>query len=47
VEEEKKSWHKAAEATSKTLLFQLQVLRIQQLLMQDIIDRQKANIMQL
>jgi hypothetical protein len=43
----KNSWQKAAEAIDKTLLFQLQVLRIQQLLMQNIIDRQKVNVMQL
>jgi hypothetical protein len=50
LEEEKKSWQKATEAIDKTLLFQLQVLRIQQLLMQDMIDmidRQKVNVMQL
>jgi len=45
--EENNSWQNAAEATNKTLLFQLQVLRTEQLLMQDIIDRQKANVMQL
>jgi hypothetical protein len=47
LEEEKNSWQNAPEAIDKTLLFQLQVLRIQQLLMQDIVDGQKANGMQL
>jgi hypothetical protein len=47
LEEEENSWQKAADATNKTLLFHLQVPKIEQLLMQDIKDRQKANVMQL